>query len=355
MKRRINVLVILVCGLLINLAACDRSKTTEKKVMRPVKTMLIASKAKGIERNFPGKVLPSQQAELSFQVSGEIINLPVKKGDKVIKGTLLAQLKADEYQDEVDKELAKFRLAQAQHKRGEALIKNNYIAQADLEKLRYRYEAAKADLSKANRDLKDTNLYASFDGVISNTFVEQFERVKAKQKIMNLHNVEKLDVEINVPENVILTIEKVKEQNIDVKPVVTFDTFPDKQFPLELKEFSSEADKNTQTYTVIYSMPQPKELNVLPGMSVMVKATLPSAKADGQYYLIPSSAVFKDSKNQTVVWVINPSDNTVKKIQVKVHRLTTHKIQVLSGLKPGDRIVTTGVHFLRENQKIKSL
>ena len=102
-------------------------------------------------------------------------------------------------------------------------------------------------------------------------------------------------------------------------------------------------------------MSQPADLNVLPGMSLIVKATLPNPEATSTYYLIPSSAVFTDSDKNPAVWIIDPTNNTVKKTQVRINRLTTDQIQVLSGLKTGDRVVTAGVHFLQEGQEVKPL
>jgi len=78
-------------------AGCSRPIETRSEVARPVKTMVVAAGSQPLVRTFPGKVEASKTAELAFQVSGLLVKLPVKEGQRIAKGGLVAQLRQDEF------------------------------------------------------------------------------------------------------------------------------------------------------------------------------------------------------------------------------------------------------------------
>ena len=197
-----------------------------------------------------------------------------------------------------------------------------------------------------------TNIHAPFNGVIAKRYVDNYEHVKAKQPVVELNDLSKLDVEIFVPENIMINIKEGHAQNT----VAVFEAAPGKQYPLSLKELTTKADPETQTYRIRLTMEASKDFNILPGMTVTVKTDIPDYKSGAnEYYVIPAGAVFVDENNQPNVWLVDDKSMTVKKTPIKVTRLAGKEIRVLSGIKPNDRIVTAGVHFLKEGEKIKLL
>src|SRR5262249_7328554 len=76
---------------------CTPQASDPPEVVRPVKTMVVIPGGETHTRTFPGKVEASKRAELAFQVAGRIVQLPVKEGQKVKKGDLIAQLREDEF------------------------------------------------------------------------------------------------------------------------------------------------------------------------------------------------------------------------------------------------------------------
>lgn len=102
-------------------------------------------------------------------------------------------------------------------------------------------------------------------------------------------------------------------------------------------------------------MPAPKDINILPGMTATIKTQMPDFKSGGKgFMVIPVSAVLSQDK-KIFVWVVDPQSMTVKKQMVVVSRMANNEIHVVSGLKTGDRIVTAGVHYLQDGQKVSIL
>ncbi|MCB1828426.1 MAG: efflux RND transporter periplasmic adaptor subunit, partial [Coxiellaceae bacterium] len=326
--------------LLAVLSACNKKETPKPSPIRPVKSIVIQDKQKEILRSFPGKVLPNKNAQIAFEVPGKIVDITVLKGDKVEKGTLLASLDPKTYQDTVDRDKAKYREANAQFQRAESLVKDNFISRAEYDKLRSNMEIAKANLSTAETNLEYTKVYAHFNGVVANRFVEKFEQVRAKQPVLELQDISTVDIVIDVPENIVLHFKKMQAKEKpteEEKPHVFFESVPDVSYPLDFKEFTTEADPATQTYSLRFTLKQPENMVVLPGMSVIVKAMIPDVSGTpDEFDLIPSSAVFSDPEGRASVWVIDSETMTVHQRVIEVSKLTGERIRVTNGLKPGD-------------------
>src|SRR5262245_13481364 len=101
-------------------AGCSPQASTRSDAARPVKTMVVAAGGELHVRSFPGKVEASKRVELAFQVPGLLVKLPVKEGQRVAKGEVIAQLRKDEFQarlkalqGQLDKARAALRALQA--------------------------------------------------------------------------------------------------------------------------------------------------------------------------------------------------------------------------------------------------
>ena len=280
-----------------------------------------------------------------------MIKLPVKESTEKKKGELIAAIDPKRYEDIVNQEKAKYDLAKAQFGRAKALIKQNFISKSEYDILESQMNIAKANLSTAQKNLRDTVLYAPFDGFVAKKYVDNYEYVKAKEPIVSFHDVEEMDIEIQVPEYIILQI----KDGAKYSPVVEFEGVK-KEYPIKFKEFSSKADPDTQTYRAVYTLTAPKEINMLPGMSVTVKFQLPDFKNEKKsFFLIPASAVFSGSNNKPSVWIIDPKTHKIYQTNVVVANMTGDQLKVLEGLEQGQEVVIAGVSFLRSGEQVYSI
>lgn len=346
MKKYVKPLCI---GLVVlSLSACQDDEVQEKIAPKPVKVYVVGDKVKLISRDFTGKALAATKAELSFEVPGKLIKLPVVEGTKKKKGELIAEIDSRRYQDKVSQEKAKFQLAKAQFDRAAALIKKNFISKNEYDILESNVNIAKANLSTAQKNLKDTVIYAPFEGWVAKKFVENFEYVKAKETVVSFHDLERMDIEIQLPEYIVLQA----REEMSKDPVVIFKGV-NKTYPIKFKEFSSKADPDTHTYRAVFTLQAPQDINMLPGMSVIVRIQIPDYKNNKQaFFEIPVSAVFSGKDDKPQVWVVSKQTNSISPQTVTVANMTGNSIKVLSGLKPGMMIVSAGAKFLRDGQKV---
>ena len=179
--------------------------------------------------------------------------------------------------------------------------------------------------------------------------VQNFEEVQAKQPIVFLQDLSKIEVLVDAPETVVINL----KQGEAIEAMATFAAAPDKKFPLELKEFSTEADPQTQTYQVVLVMDRPEGINILPGMTATVTGRQVSDADSTARIVIPAIAVMEDPQEKAFVWVLKKDEMTVHKTAVTVGEMTgSDSILVTDGLKGGEQIVTSGITKLQDGMKV---
>ena len=246
---------------------------TEKAATRDITETVTAS----------GKIKPHLEVSITAEVSGEIVELPVKEGDVVKKGQLLCKIRPDVLKSGLERAVASYNsqkatignskqmLAQAQatldnqasiYKRDKELYNNKVLTTAEFEAAKSSYESAKAgveaakqnvigsnfglaqssaSVQEAQADLDKTSIYSPMDGVISKLLVEKGDRVlgtiqMAGTAIMTVSDLSKMDVNVDVNENDINRITLADSSIIDI------DAFPDKKFRGAVSEIGSSAN-----------------------------------------------------------------------------------------------------------------
>ncbi|WP_046005255.1 efflux RND transporter periplasmic adaptor subunit [Pseudoalteromonas rubra] len=341
---------------LLLLSACQDAvqQTTTSQVIRPVKLHTVADPQAGQLRSFPAEVVANQGSYLAFRVNGELMEFPVLAGQEVKKGQLLAKLDPEDFELQYQQRKAQFELAVAQLNRIESLYEKSITSKAEYDQALANKQVAESAFKIAQTNLENSELRAPFDGTIAKVFVKNFENIVAKQNILRLETRDRMDVVIQVPEKLVARVNK----DLDYHPTVIFDGYPDKSYLLNIKEWDTQADPVTLTYKVVFSLPIPQDFNLLAGMTGHVyvdpsKITNQSTSA----IIVPNEAVFSEQTQEAAgnhyVWVYNPDTQLVSKRSVQPGQLRQQGFEIQSGLKPGDIIVSAGVHHLKEGLKVR--
>lgn len=335
------------------LSACEQPEQSYVASSRPVKTIVVGDVGSGDSRAFPAVVDAIQKADISFRVSGKIQKILVKEGDHVKKGQLLAELDPTDFKIILKDRQASFDTAKANFDRAKTLVKKGVISNVEHDDIRARFYTAKANLEAAKQDLAYTKLKANFDGVIAKRYLENFEEVVLSRPVFALEDVSALKIKIDVPENLIIAIDKNRRGERNLYAV--FDRIPDQTFPLKFIESTVKADPNTRTFKVTLKMETPDNYNVLPGMTATVFAELfADESVSGSSIAVPVSAVVANSEKQGIVWAVDEKTMTVHAKKIQPGQMVGDTMLV-KGLTPGERIVVAGAAFLREGMKVTLL
>jgi multidrug efflux system membrane fusion protein len=341
----------LLLTLLIFVSSCSKEEVVEKaEPVKPVKIITVQAGGGDLKISFPGKVRAARRSELSFKVAGPLIELPIEEGQMIKKGDLVAKILPRDFQTAVNEAKARELQAVQQYRRYKELYSQKQVSKADFDRYRAARDVARAQSEDARNALKDTTLTAPFTGVIAKRYVENFEKVQVKQAIAYLQLIDQLEILVNVPELIMATLKNAD----DVEITAAFDAVAGITYPLQIKEYSTDADPATNTYQVVFLMDQPSEANILPGMTANVLALSENPPASDMTIPLPAFAVLEDADQQSYVWLLNSETMTAHKTAVKIGQLVgSENIFVEEGLQTGDQVIITGVTKLREGMIVR--
>ena len=372
-----NTLLILVLSAL-TLTACNKKQEEPAKapVIRPIKLMTIGDSVNNSSqhsniRKLPGTVKATDHVDLAFQVAGTLIDFPIKEGQRVQKGDLVAKLDSRDFESNLNnakgvvaKATASLDYANVEYQRyrnikatdaGAVSDSTVSLKQTALKVAKADVQSAKAGLAIAQDQLNYTKLRAPFSGIVARKYVDNFQEIKAKEAILSIQNISDIDITVDVPEIMMTPIRKTKP-----KLFAEFAAAPDHQFELKIKEVALQADAATQTYRVVLSMPAPTGIRILSGMTATVSMEDDTSNniispAIDSNIIIPLIAVSGDNGNNATVWVVD-KNMTVHRREVKTSKLTgSDSIRISSGLKTGETIAISGVSKLQEGQIVRKL
>ena len=321
-----------------------------------VKTISASQAGKIISDTYPGVVKGRYESNLAFQTGGRILSREVQKGSFVYAGEILMTIDARDAVQQVNAGDAQVAQAQSQLnlakinlERYTQLFNENAIATAVLDQYKTAYDnalatynAAAAQAEQLKNNLNYTNLTANADGVISSINAEIGQVVAAGQTVLTLIQTNELEVEIDVPEN------HLKNFTVGKSADVTFWAVNGTSQGV-VREISPMADSTARTYRVRLSLTNPPQ-NIQLGMTAEV--ILKNLDAAPNTIILPLSAIYQ-TNNQPQVWIVT-KENKVALKNVRVENFSGNEVLV-QGLSPQDKIVTAGIHKLREGQEVRSM
>ena len=351
------------------LISCSKKEEEKAEVIagRPIKLMTVGSDLTGQTRKLPGTVRATKRVDLAFQVSGPLIELPIREGQSVKKGDLIARIDPQDFETSlrnaegtVARAKASVDYAVAEYQRfrnvkatdagavSDSIVHLKYTAQAVA---RAGLQSAEAGLAAAQDQLNYTRLRAPFSGLIARRLVDNYQEVSVKQPIVSLQDMTDIEVLVDVPESMMAPIRVTKP-----RMYADFASDPTRHFELKIKEAALLADSLTQTFQVVLVMPAPTGIRILPGMTATVSiefANVPEAKGS---MIVPAVAVWADNAGHSMVWVVDTKTMSVHRRAVTTGDLTgTNSIKITEGLNPDEVIAISGVSKLQEGQVVRKL
>jgi RND family efflux transporter MFP subunit len=344
-------------------SACEKEVVEPPERIRAVKTIVVAERASGQMRKFPGTVQPVDTSSISFEVSGLVHVIDVDRGDKVKEGEVLAVL--DKKPFELNVESAKAALSRAQARLTEK--KSGYdrerriqsqdpgaTTEKAIDQARAAYESTRqnvsynqAQLDLAKRDLAKTELHSPFDGVVSARHIEPFEEVSRGKSVLDLFVEGAMEVAVGVPENMI------DDVYAGLRGEVRLPNRPDDVYHAVVSKVGSAAT-SANAFPVEANI-QNADVHVRPGMTAEL-ALLFARDGEEAAYLVPLQSIAPGlPKAERYLYVFDPASSTVRKTRVEGSGMIGDQAIITAGIEPGDVIVVAGVPFLRDGQQVKLL
>ena len=306
---------------------------------------------------YAGEIRARNESPLAFRVGGNMVKRLVDVGDAVKQGQLLAELDPGDQRLQAGAAQAQLAAAEADLVRARGDLQR-YKALADQQLVsRSAYDAqlaafkaaegqanaARAQSGVAGNQAAYTQLRAPRDGVIASRSAEAGQTVAAGQAVFTLAADGGREVAIALPES------RIREFHAGQQVLVELWSAPDRRMPGAIREISPQADAQARTYAARVALAGDAARQVELGQSARVYV---QGDAGQSVLRLPLSALQRDGKGGTSVWVVDPATHALRSVPVATGPFGEDSVPVLSGLQAGDWVVAAGGHLLRDGQKV---
>ncbi len=355
--RPVAVASLVAAATLLALAGCQRAEEPRPPEVRPVRTMTIAKTVAGDTVNLNGTVQAQTEINQAFRIGGRLVVRNVSIGDTIRPGQLIATLDSQNEETalaaaraQLDAARARQTEAQSMYERMRDLVAERAVSQAQFESAeaaaqatRSAVESATSQVALAQTRVSDTRLNADVSGVITAQGAEPGEVVGAGQMIVQVARDGGRDAVFDIPARA------KASTRLGTAIAVALTGDPAVVATAVVREISPRADPLTGTFRIRAKLTQPPDAMRL-GSTVNGRLQL----AATEVIEIPPSAVVRADR-QAAVWIVDTKAGTVSSRPIEIRSSDPNRVEVASGLNPGDVIVTAGVQALRPGQKVSLL
>ncbi len=402
-----------ILGLIGVLVSTDA--VAQEATPRPAKVATVTASDTVISRKYPAVVLPSQEIELSFKVSGQIIDLPIRAASNVSAGDTIAQIDTRDFENQIsqlqssrDQATAQLEALQAGARpeeisaleaavasaqaqveqtadalsRAETLLERGVATRAQVEGAQAEARVAQANLRAQQEQLRigeiggrpeeiagaeaalrgiDAQIKVARDNLSDATLTAPFDGIIARRDIENFANVsagqsiallQRLEVVHLAFDIPSLDVTELTRNGPDsIANTATFNSLRGQEFETELVEFSVQADSATQTYRGRVSVNVPEGAVILPGM---VASVISSTQGSAAQVSAPLSAIAAGPDGSPFVWLV-AADGRVSAQQVSLGEAAGDSVVISEGLVGGETIVSAGVSEIIDGMTIRPI
>lgn len=269
------------------------------------------------------------------EISGRITQLNFTDGQRVRKGQLLVQFDDQLQLAQVQQSLAELSIAQANQKRNQELVAQNFISQRSLDESAANLQVAQAKLALARATAARLKILAPFDGIAGIRLVNVGDYLKDGADIVNIEDIEAIYVDFRLPEQYQAKVKRGQTVVLDM------DALPGRKYTAQIQAIDPLIDANGRSVSVRACIDN-RQLQLRPGMFTRVN-TVFGVKNEAQ--VIPEEAIVPQGGKQFVIKLLDGTDaqtKTTQRVEVKVGLRSPGKVEILEGLAPGDTVVTAG-------------
>ena len=292
-----------------------------------------------------GSVKSDELINIFPEFSGIIKNIYVKSGENVKKGQRLIKIDDGGLKEQLSQLEIGFELTKTTFERQKRLWDQNIGSEIKFLESKTMYESQKQGIKQLKKQIKKTLIEAPFSGTIDNVLAKKGEVVyPGRSNLMMLLNLDNLYIESNVPEKYIASI---KSGN---KALVHFPLL-DKTISTTVRQSGNYINPINRTFKIELKI-EKNNLNIKPNLNSKVNINDYSNK---EALLINQNFISIDSNNKEYVYkTYNKNNKTyVSKTTIVTGKNDGVNVEVLSGLKPGDKIVSEGIRKLVDNAQVQ--
>ena len=314
-------------------------KKRDNKKRTNVRVQEVNLESLSIKSTYVGNLLPNQRVIMRSEIDGVIENIYFDEGDEIVNNKKLIDISTKELSLKLKIAFADSKLAETNLKRDEKLAKDNLIPNAQLDQTRTFAERALLNRELAKISLNKSIINSPLSGTVKTRFVKVGEFVRKGDRLVEILNVDRILVKVNIPEQEILQF------NIGQKVDIELYILEKKIFEGKVKKIGLEADASNRTFPVEIEVNN-RERELRPGMLARVTFT---KRVDQDQVVIPRHTILERDSGR-IVYVVDKGKAFQREVSTGISQ--REKVQILVGLGRGEQLVVEGHTKLTDGEEI---
>jgi len=282
-----------------------------------------------------GTLRSRQSVLLRPEVSGRVVAINFRDGQRVRRGQVLVQLDDQLPRAQVQQAQAELSIAQANHKRNQELVAQNFISQRSVEESGANLQVAQAKLALAQATASRLRIVAPFDGIAGIGSINVGDYLKDGADIVNIEDMEAIQVDYRLPERYQTKLRTGQSA------VVVIDALPGRKYSGVVQAIDPLVDADGRSVGIRACIDN-RHLQLRPGMFARITAVF-GTRADAR--VVPEEAIVPQAGRQFVLKLVDGPDQDTKiaqRVEVKLGLREPGRVEVTEGLQPGDVVVVAG-------------
>jgi RND family efflux transporter MFP subunit len=315
------------------------SKNRDNKKKTNVRVHEVDLESLSIQSTYVGNLLPNQRVIMRSEIDGVIENIHFDEGEEIFQNKKLVDISTKELSLKLKIALADSKLAESNLNRDEELAKKNLIPNAKLDQTRTFAERASFNKELSKINLNKSLIKSPLKGTIKTRFVKVGEFVRKGDRLVEILDVDRILVKVNIPEQEILKIK------IGQKVDIVLYILENKMIEGQVKKIGLEADSSNRTFPVEIEVDN-SERELRPGM--LARATF-TQRVDQDQVVVPRHAIMERDMGR-IVYVVDNDIAIQRKVAIGITQ--REKVQVIMGLSKGEKLVIEGHTKLTDGEEI---
>lgn len=286
-----------------------------------------------------GSLLANEEVDLVAEIVGKVRKIYFQEGVKVKKGQLLLKVDDADLQAQLARSEFQQKLLSEKLERQRILLKRESISREAFDQLQTDYNMLEADIELLRVKISRTEIRAPFDGVMGFRYVSEGSYVQPSSQIARIVDNSVLKFEFSIPE-------RYAAQNLKGRNVAFRVAGQDKNFTAQVYAVDPLVGVKDRMI-LLRARFQNKNNELMPGMFAKGNLVM---DGKNEYIAVPTEAVVPEMEGKRM-WVIK--NGKAESVPVETESRSEKFVEVISGIQPGDTVLTGGLMQLRDGMSVK--
>ncbi len=290
-----------------------------------------------------------QNVLLYPEFTGSLKKIYVKEGQRVKKGSLLAQIDDAGLKNQLEQLQIQVELSKTTYDRIQRLWKQNIGSEMQLLQAKANYEAQLKSIEQLKKQLQRTQILAPFSGTIDEIVANTGANlIPGKTPVMRIVNLKEMYTEANVPERYLSQIKVGTAATVNI-PMLN------REYSTSIRQTGNFINPNNRSFRVETSLPNRNEM-IIPNLTCKLKI---NDYTNPEALMVPLRVIREDASGKKYIFKLKSDGKKqvylTEKVFIQLGKKGLDKIEVLDGIQAGDLIVDEGAIIVENNQRVKNI